>query len=452
MPEYDHAPSLDSREDVPVREDLGADKDSELTTPDVELSEDMDGYDVWRYLWFIKLPEDIETKAPEGYSWGGYSTDFERNADVYTVEQVAASEHSRWGVPGFNAPEESPTDPNLIVIDLDVYKDEAPDLSEIEFSYDLLMAEVEPVVVESQRGGVHIYALVNEPPVKEPDFDMPEWIDLRGEAVKQHVVAPTEVPGNEAEGYTIRNEVAIPEFDSYHEFCEMLTMDDGDTQLIEYPESLSSPSSSPNYSTEDPPEGIPQCYERALSARADGSFRSQHGNPWKVDTLCGQLGIALGYDLGTIADHFEEFPKGGDSSEYDRNLTVSHLKRLAGKMRDDDPELHAPTALTLRGHGILNPGESCACNLHKCHDPDVSRCSEYYAYLTGSHERDADLLRECLQLREEYEELQSVKPPYGALREIARRAELPMEDDGTLGEYSWSIARSGFEDMDPDEV
>lgn len=456
MPGNDRPPShseIRDDSDIPVRDDLSEDEQDSEPSPDVDLSEEMEGYDVWRYCWFIKLPEDTDTKAPKGFPWGGYSTNFEENDDVYTAEEVAASRHSRWGICGINAQPEWPTSPNLIVVDIDTYEDGAPSLSEIGISGDALMAGIEPVIVESQSGGVHIYGLVDEPPVNESEFNFPEWVDLRGEAVKQHVVAPREVPGNDADKYTIRNEASIPEFGSYSAFAELLTMDGGATQLIEYTGAMSQNVTTPEYGG-DAPEDMPMCYRQALAARADEEFRDQHGNPWKVDTLAGQLGIALGYDVETVADHFEASPKAGNASEFDRNLTISHLERLVRKMRGDGGEdLRAPSALTLRGHGILDAGDSCSCNLHDHHDPDASDCSKYYAYLTESYDRDATLLRACLEIRENHPgELEGETPPYAALREIAKRAGLPMEDDGKLGEYSWSVAKSAFEDMEPGDI
>lgn len=449
MSEHQTPPSHGpEQQDVPVRDDLSEEQDTE-TNPDVDISEDMPGYKIWRYLRFIKLREESGEKRP-AVTWGGYSEQFDANSDVYSVQDVAASNHDRWGVVGFEAPENAPTNPNLIVIDLDLHKDGAPDRSDIGISREGAMLSYEPVIVESQSGGVHLYALVDQPAVKESEFDVPWWVDLRGQAVKHHVVAPTETPGVDT-AYELRNDASMPEFGSYQEFAEMVTVDG--EQIIEYEGSLSGPSETPEYDG-DAPADMPTCYQQALAARADAEFREAHGNPWKVDTLAAQLGIALGYDVETVADHFEAHPKGGDASEFDRNLTVSHLQRLAGKMRGDGAEgLRAPSALTLRGHGVLDAGESCSCDLHQHHDPDASGCSEFYAYLRESYDRDEDLLRACLEARDEHaDELADAKPPYAALREIARRADLPMEDDGTLGEYSWSVAKSAFEEMDASEV
>lgn len=421
--------------------------ESELAL-DLDEVDDMPGSDVWRHLRFIELAAERGVKRPTK-AWGGYDQDFEAADRVYSVDEVVSHPHDRWGVVGFNIPE-APVDTNLIVFDFDFHKSD--------FTIDDIQSgprgeigpPVEFPVVESQNGGAHVYAIVEQPPVKESDFDLRHnWIDIRGEAVKHHVVAPTETPGVSTD-YSIYYECSIPMFESYDRLMNTIGLDGAFIGEFAGNETVCGGSSGDiDFERDaDAPGKMPTCYQRALQFRAHPIKRDNHGNPWKVDTLCALLGLSLGYTVEEVADHFEEYPPGAQVEKFDRNVTVSHLQRLVRKFEHD--ELAPPAAATLRSHGILDAGEGCECDLPGHFDPADENVSPYLAYTEATASDPDELVERCLQLRDEYDALENARPPTMALWKIALEYDyIDVENPAskTLNRDEQRVARTLFEEM-----
>lgn len=133
--------------------------------------QDLDEF--WQSLWYIDLVRD--TKRP-AVPWGGYDQVFEEAEDVKSFDELVAN-----GYYGY-IDHVNPT-LTLGVLDIDVYKDVAPDINEVTH-------HERATVIKTRSGGFHIPFLV--PAGKKlrvrPKFD--DWVDLKGAINKGHAVAP----------------------------------------------------------------------------------------------------------------------------------------------------------------------------------------------------------------------------------------------------------------------
>ena len=90
--------------------------------------------------------------------------------------------------------------------------------------------------------------------------------------------------------------------------------------------------------------------------------------------------------------------------------------------------------------------------------------SDYYAYPLAATARehgygdpfddDEALLRSCLTLREEYDDLSDADPPYGALVALAEHVGLGFsdEEEQILGKTTHNVASRMFDDFEPDDI
>ncbi|MFA9517288.1 hypothetical protein ACERIT_08740 [Halopenitus sp. H-Gu1] len=312
--------------------DGGVDEDLEFNTGD------------FRY---IRIASD--TKHPMD-KWGGYSQDFDEAEHVYTHEDVQESSHDRWGIAGMDSTENINTGFHLLIFDLDLYKTDQVDADDVQ------VTDAEDVpVVKSQNGGAHLYFALHDP-VSESDINLNhDWIDLRGSAVKSHVVAPADIPGCEDSKYDLTNDARVPVFLSVGEVLDRV-------EIRGEPIGEHDPADpvDVDFARGDAPDEMPDCYHAALSFRSSEA-REEHPNAFKIDTFAGLLGLAAGYSVETVTEHFGEYAPFGDSTEFDEQKTRKHLKRLAEKM--DLAGMCPPALSTLREHGILKEEESCLCSI-----------------------------------------------------------------------------------------
>lgn len=113
---------------------------------------------------------------------------------------------------------------------------------------------------------------------------------------------------------------------------------------------------------DEPPESMPLCALKLASTRSDQRARKQYraaNGPFSVDTHLGQVLIANGYSIEEATEVFADYPKNGDPSDFDINITHEHLERLYRKQLSGD--------LTPPRSAIENAGldiSSCDCAIH----------------------------------------------------------------------------------------
>jgi hypothetical protein len=90
--------------------------------------------------------------------------------------------------------------------------------------------------------------------------------------------------------------------------------------------------------------------------------------------------------------------------------------------------------------------------------------SDYYAYPLAAVARehgygdpfddDSALLRSCLTVREEYDDLSDADPPYAALVALAEHVGLTFADEKEqiLGKTTYNVASRMFDDFEPDDL
>lgn len=302
-------------------------------------------------LWYTKTAGPDTKVPPKGWEWGGYSQSFVAAETVYTHEQIRESDHDHWAVVGTQDFDHGTL--STLIFDLDVHK--APD----DFDVDDIDVPGDTTIVKSQSGGFHVYFQVHADrgELKESDFQMTKdlgWdIDIRGSAVSMHVVAPTQVPGNET-AYDIVNDDSVKAVLDPADAADRIRYQG--EPLLEY-----SPDRAPggNYSINrdvEPPEDMPLCYHRGLQLRKESP--DEHSNPHKVNVLTALCGLAAGYEVETMVEHFcDEYPP----EDPDEEQTKYHLNHIADKI--DRDEYSPPSISTLRDFGILDESEYCDCRI-----------------------------------------------------------------------------------------
>lgn len=406
-------------------------------------------------FWYVRGSADSKMPAR---AWGGYSQSFEAAEHVHGHSDVEMFPHGTWLVPALR--NTRGIRQHLLVFDIDLYK--APD----GFDADRVSVPATTPVVKSPSGGLHIYTAVTQSSrAKEADFevvqDIPFDIDIRGEFVKHHVVAPAAVPGVET-AYELQVDTGLERSADPDELAAMIKFD-GD-RLLEY--NPTGPSRrGTNYSREDvdPPDDMPACYGAGLQLRAKApdtpSLNTHH-----VNVLTALCGLAAGYDTDTVADHFIEEYYPGKPANADREKSEYHITHIAGKL--DSGQYAPPAPQTLVNAGIMPEGEWCDCGIpgHHGYPKAVNPVdkSEYFAFdlwgLADDHDIEIDtdtgFLRACLVARDEWPALDGATPPYQALAAVAELADLSFTDaaDGIMGEQTYGVAERIYADLTPSDV
>lgn len=410
-------------------------------------------------LYYVKARGPDDRRPAE--KWGGYNQDFEDASTVYTHEEVKMLPHNDWLTNSIK--DRTHASRQLLIFDLDVYK------AGEDFDGDRVGVPTNTPVVKSQSGGYHVYfAVVSPTRGQESDFEfnqrLPFDIDIRGEYVKHHVVAPNDVPGVSS-GYEIVEDEPIQHVFDPGEAARQITID-GEQAIYHNP---GRGGGAGNYQRDeiDPPDDMPKCYGAGLSLRAEAPDDEDlpEGvtlNTHKVNVLTALSGLAAGYSTETVVEHFIEDYYPGDPDNADKERTEYQVGHIADKL--DRGDYDPPTVATLQDYGIIPPDEWCYCGLPG-HDAERESQSDYYeANLTGlarihgvgsdPHEDDRALLETCLHAREEDPTLEDAKPPYGAIRAVVDYVGLDMESeaDGIIGKNSYKVAKRVFDDLEPGEV
>lgn len=304
-------------------------------------------------LWFIKTVGK-GSKQPLD-AWGGYSQDYEEADDVYSHADVEDSSHDAWAVNGIQNIDHGEI--ALLIFDLDVHK-AGPD-----FDIEDLTVPANTAIVKSQNGGFHVYFAVHSQrgSGKESDFEMTQdltWdIDIRGSYVSHHVVAPGDIPGVTGDYELVQDESIAGVFNP-GDAAETIRYKD--EPLLEYQPDTAAADFEFEHSG-DPPESMPACYHAGLELRLEDPEDATY-NPHKVNTLTALCGIAAGYDLDEMVEHFTaEYPPGGNPVESDRGETEYQIETMARKM--ERGSLAPPSISSLREYGILGEDETCDCDI-----------------------------------------------------------------------------------------
>jgi P4 family phage/plasmid primase-like protien len=334
-------------------------------------------------LWYIKLVD--ETKKLPLDTWGGYSQDFEAAENVYNHVEVLESEHENWGIVGIKG------DRSLLIFDVDVHK--APD----GFDIDEITIPSETPVIRSQSGGLHIYFIVaRSGEGGESDFEMTYDlgfdIDIRGSYVKHHVVAPADIPGVGGR-YEVRGDEGLLTVQNPADAAERVRYLADDDSDKEYGEPLlrHGPDRTGgagrrqgavdiNRDTE-PPDEMPTCYHRGLQIRG-ANPDDPNINTHKINVLTGLCGIAAGYSVETIVEHFcSEFAPGLNADEGKTRYQLEHMA---------DRKYAPPAISTLREYGILDEAEDCDCDIeYHGGDSDRGRTTPRFDVIETAAEADA---------------------------------------------------------------
>ena len=301
-------------------------------------------------FWYIKLDGYGSKFPPE--SWGGYSQSFVASESVFSHSEIVRSDHDYWGICGCKDFDHGSV--STLMFDLDIHK--APD----DFDPDRISVPDDTLLVRTQNGGFHVYFKTHceTGELQESDFQMtadPGWdIDIRGSAVSMHVVAPTEIPGNESPYEVVNNEQIRTVMDP--EDAASRIQLDGEP-LLEYDPGARAGSGVEIDRDVEPPEEMPACYHRGLQLRH--ASPDDHANTHKVNVLTALCGLAAGYGVDTMVEHFvDEYPPGSDA---DRQSTRYHLQHIADHV--DRGEYSPPAISTLREFGILGEEETCDCDI-----------------------------------------------------------------------------------------
>lgn len=412
-------------------------------------------YEEFHYL----KAKGLDDKRPLE-KWDGYSTDLAKNPNVYSHDYVQDSHRNAWLINGIQNTHSM--DRHLLIFDLDIYK--APD----GFDADRVKVPDETPIAKSQNGGLHVYFVVSSPSrAKESDFKVQESvpfdIDIRGDYVKAHVVAPADIPGVGG-GYELVNDASIQHVFTPAEAARRIKVD-GEPAVRYDPGGFAGSSAGYEREDVDPPAELPKCYGAGLALRGEAPDDPDL-NTHKVNVLTALAGLASGYDIETVKGHFlEDYYPGEDDEEptrKDKERTDTQLRGLAQKL--DDDQYSPPSIDSLRQYGILPIDEACLCGLPG-HNTKKANKSPYFSVdLAGvadkhgiepdPYENKKALLSAVLWARDDHEKLEGTKPPYKALVAVAESAGLDMDepDKGILGENTYDVAKRIFADLEPGEV
>jgi len=318
-----------------------SDEDVEMTYSEDELAFD---YEALRY---IELRGD-GSKLP-AKKWGGYDQDFDEAEHVFTHEEVRMMPRSEWGV--VDVEDIRGASMSLLIFDIDIHK--APDV----FDESRVEVPSDTLIVKSQNGGLHVYFKLNgaqRGDFQESDFSMtaklPFDIDIRGSSVTHHVVAPSDIPGVGGD-YEIVNNEAIKPISRPTEACERITLDG--EPLLEFDQRTSVSSDFEFDRPTDAPDEMPACYHAGLELRKANP--DDHPNTHKVNVLTALCGLAAGYSVEEVTEHFvDEYAPGPNADAGKTEYQVGHLARNL-----DSGNYNPPAESTLRDYAIFEDDESC---------------------------------------------------------------------------------------------
>jgi len=241
-----------------------------------------------------------------------------------------------------------------LIFDLDIHKSETPE----EFGERVDVPE-DTALVKSQSGGFHVYFTVHgdRGDLKESDFEMTadvDWdIDIRGSAVSMHVAAPTTDGVDMA--YEIVQDKNVKSVIDPADAAERIQLD-GEPLLTFNPGRSYGGGVDIDRDVE-PPEEMPTCYHRGLQVREANP--DDHGNTHKVNVLTALCGLAAGYSVDDMVQHFcHDYAPGQNADEERTKYQLSHLADHI-----DRGDYSPPAVSTLRDFGILDEGEGCDCDI-----------------------------------------------------------------------------------------
>lgn len=289
----------------------------------------------WTGGYYIKLSPG--TKIP-AEPWGGYSQDFETAETVLSWDELKSN--VRYGMVGHK-------DYRLGVVDIDSYKDDAPNIEDITIYTD----GDERLVIKTSSGGVHVPYFVDDEFRRHTS--VVDGIDIKGELANGHVVMP-----EHNSDYTISTHGPVPVFDT-HEDAFKVVMVDGESVI-----KLGSGGPDPDYDfdyeiPDESPDDLYFCELTLLTIRASAQ-RYEYGNsPFDADTHVGMCLLSNGRSIDEAVGLLKEFPPAKDEG-FSEHETRYQLNMINDKLQSN--ELFPPT------NSIIESGVDirfCSCPIHK---------------------------------------------------------------------------------------
>lgn len=327
-------------------------------------------------LYYIALIGD-GNKNP-AREWGGYSQNFEEADNIYRHDEVEMVPGKEWGVVDIEDIDHGTL--SLLIFDLDVHK-----AGEDFDPADITLPSNAPVV-KSQNGGFHVYFAVHADRGEgaESDFKMTadlDWdIDIRGSYVSHHVVAPADIPGVNGD-YELVDDTTIPAVIDPADAAERIQYKG--EPLLEHDRDTGISADFEFDRPSEPPEDMPACYHAGLELRKANP--DDHPNTHKVNVLTAQCGLAAGYDVDAVVQHFvDDYAPGPNVDVGETEYQVKHLAR--GR--------YSPPAIsTLREYGILEEDEECECEIsyHGAGDDGTGFTDEQYWDWWSNARKDGQL-------------------------------------------------------------
>lgn len=293
-------------------------------------------------FWFIKLRDygnRGERKKP-AEAWGGYSTDFEENDNVYSYMETVKSPHKNFAIVGYKDENHQ-----LVVLDLDSHKIDDFDPTKMNRPLDGV-----PIIKSVKEGreipGFHFYILLSD---KELSIQgAQDYVDIKANK-KGHVVSPWH-----NDDYVLAKQSRMSPFPNVTELNRVFDYDGKALMSSRYEYSGELDDDVDFEPKTCPPNELPKCIKDLLTMRRDIPRDGTYQNPWKLDSALGRRLVAHGYEKSRAMNFLENYPPqdGYDERESSYQLDLLYQKQLI-------PE----STSTLRELGVFDEDEWCACDV-----------------------------------------------------------------------------------------
>lgn len=285
----------------------------------------------WTGGYYIKLKPDLKEPAE---IWGGYSQDFSEADNVYTWEDLKSN--VRYGVIGH-------TEFLLGVVDIDSYKDDAPDVDDITVDNRL----GDRLIIRSPAGGVHIPYLVDAEYKKHSS--VVTGIDVKGELAQGHVVLP-----EHNSDYEIVSDGPVPLYPSHDDSPQTVMYNDEPVfEVMHKRGDIDLDFTIPDVSDKH----LHLCEFLLLLTRATPAREDYGSSPFEVDTHAGMCMLSNGRSIDDCVELMSLFPP-AKVEGFNESETRYQLSMLKDKLEEG----LIPPSKSIVENGI--DVRLCGCNIH----------------------------------------------------------------------------------------